>query len=480
MLSMCYNSRALEIRTGYIILTALATQEATSVVKSSKQIQRLAWVIMFVSLAMFCSVSIAISGGIYYFLFRSTLPMDVVVEVSRGSAGFSAIDYEQNVTTNDLPLPMSDRPSSLSTDNLSQAAITFSIPAQADSELTTSVLGTITLKNNSFITLQNARRPRFSWNNGAYALDFTNFRGEADIYLTSPEIIPVELQIRTGRGNATFLFDTNGRYTIFANDTQIQVVTFEGRALLISPNNNNSRLTVAGEQATLLTGSNLPTVATAPTNLIENGLFAFDFTQTETGERFVPRRWACFSPFDAPPSGEWYIDTWEGRNAIRLIRETGDASSRTGCNQTLNIPVAQYTYLELQATISLNLQSLVNCGDLGSECPMMIFIDYLDINGVDRTWYQGIFSNFDPQSSAPLVCQTCGQIYEHRPISEQVWYTFESGNLFTRLSEDTRPIEIIDVEFYASGHRYDVFISEIALLAGTPVTPPDFPESQGD
>jgi len=477
---LCYNGVALSEKVGLSPLVATVTPEETAITaKPTTQIHRLAWIIVLVSFALFCSTSIALSGGVYFFLFRSTLQMDVTAEVSRGSAGFAAVDYEQNVTTNDVPLLMNDRPSSLSTDNLSQALLSFSIPDNTSEVASRTILGTITLENNSSITLQTARRPRFTWSDSAYFLEFANFKGEADIYLTSPRTIPVQLTVRTDKGNATFSFLTNGRYSILANDDVIQLVTAEGRALLISPQANNNRLAVTGEQATLTTGANLPIVSSAPTDLLENGLFSFDFTRTEAGDILLPQRWACSSQSDGPPSGSWFMDTWNGRQAIRLIREVGNTTSQTGCIQPLDISVTQYSYLELRATIALNFQSLVNCGDVGSECPMMIFIDYEDVNGDQRTWYQGLFYNFDPQSPAPIVCPPCGQVYEHRPVSDQIWYTFESGNLFNRLPEESRPARILNVEFYASGHRYDVFVSEVALFAGTQqVIPPDVPESQ--
>lgn len=449
-----------------------AGEQTSTQVKSLSGIQRLAWLIVLVSFAMFCSLSIAFSGGIYYFLFRSTLPMDVIVQVGRGSAGIVTGENQQIIRNGSFPTLITDHPASLSTGTLDQATITFSLPTESG----TISPGTLTVKNSSSLSLQSARRPRFSWSQGAYSIEFSEFSGEAEIFITEIPDRPLNFRVTTQQGDATFVLNTEGRYSISANETIIRVTTYEGRALLVSPDNRNNRFAVTGEQATLLTGTSLPIVTSAPINLIDNGLFAFDITtHEETGALQIPQQWGCFNAFERPPGGQWFADRWQGRTTLRLIREEGDATSRTGCTRWLDVSVRDYTFLELQATFSLNYQSLINCGIAGSECPMMIFIDYIDAGGNQHAWYQSFFYNYDPQNPAPLVCQTCTPTYEHRPISEQVWYTYESGNLFSRLPEDQKPARILEVRFYASGHRYDVMVSEMALIAGTEqvIIPPD-------
>ncbi|MEL6307165.1 MAG: hypothetical protein AAFR81_13440 [Chloroflexota bacterium] len=451
--------------------TTATTPPMTATQKSSSQIKRLAWIIVCVSFMLFCSLSIATTGGLYYFFVRSTVAMDVSMEVGRGSVGVTAIDYEQIRRYEPLPFFIDDRPSTLTTDTLSQTTLSFRTPSdQVQSE--TDIITNITLKNNSGITVQNARRPRFNWSDGIYSIALDDFSGEAEIFITEVSEQPIRLQVNTAFTEASFLFDTIGHYTITANDTLIRVVTHNGRALLISPNNMNNRFAIAGQQATLLNGSNLPIVTTIAENLIENGDFTFNMLAQGT-DPLVPQRWGCFARLDEPPIGQYEPTAWQGRPAVRLFRDVGDASSQTGCSQILNQSVEAFSFLELRTTFAINEQSLVNCGIVGTECPMMIFIDYLDPTGEERTWYQGIFVNYDPQSPRPLVCQACAETYEHLPISPSVWYTFESGNIFARVPEEERPVEILDIEFYASGHRYDVFVSEIALLAGTEqVIPP--------
>lgn len=447
-------------------------EETASTNKSISHIQGLAWVIVLVSFAMFCSLSIAFSGGIYYFLFRSTLPVTVLVQTGQGATGIVTQDNERIVRRGDVPASLTERPAIVSTESLDQAVITFSVPDETD---TSRIIGSLTLENSSSIALLNARQPRFNWSNGAYTLNLTDFSGEAEIFIYEIPDRSLSFRVETMLGNVTYVFDRQGRYSISANNETIRVITHEGRALLVSPDNRNNRIAVAGEEIVLLTGANRPVVDDAPINLIDNGLFAFDIKQNiDTGQLQIPQHWACFNSAEGSPSGEYLADIWQGRSAIRLIRETGTETSQTGCTRWIDLSVEEYSYLELQTTFALNYQSLVNCGVAGSECPMMIFIRYIDAQGLEHTWYQSFFYNYDPQNPAPLVCLECARVYEHRPIAGQVWFTYETGNLFTRLSENERPAQILDVTFYASGHRYDVFVSEMSIIADTQVTiPPD-------
>ena len=52
-------------------------------------------------------------------------------------------------------------------------------------------------------------------------------------------------------------------------------------------------------------------------------------------------------------------------------------------------------------------------------------------------------------------------------IPQNVWFAFESGNLFERLKQEGLPLpaKINYLKIYASGHNYDSLVSEVRLLA---------------
>jgi hypothetical protein len=437
--------------------TSMAKLEATA------RIQRLAWMIVLVSFLLFCSISIAISGGIYYFFFRSTVPMSVIMQVGRGTAGIETPD-NTSFQSFGSPAGTLQVDATVLTDLQSQVTISFQIP-QSDG---VRILGTITLEKSSSITLGEANLPRFNWSNGVYSLSFDDFVGEANVLIPKELDRPFELYINTP-SNATFLITNSGRYSLISNETSINLITIEGRADLLSPNRINNRRVVSGEQAILRTGGETPASADAPTNLLRNGLFTFDIPD---GQAVAPLGWGCTRTSDAFPLGEYLVDEWLGRRALRLIRTEGTSTSKTGCEQVLELNIDQYTYLELQVTFAIHYQSLQNCGILGSECPMMLLIYFTDIQGITQQWYQGLFYNYVPQSASyPTQCINCGTGLEHLAISQDVWFTYESGNLFARFPAEQRPQFINKIQFYASGHTYDVFVSELALYAANPAVP---------
>jgi hypothetical protein len=432
--------------------TAVVKDEATA------QIQSLAWIIVLVSFMLFCSFSIALTGGVYYFFFRSSVPMDVVLQVGRGTVGIESLDSSsfQSVGASARTLQLS---SVLSTDAQSQATISFQIP-QDDGSLT---LGTITLEYSSSIQLDRANYPRFEWSSGVYTLEFSNFIGEADVFISQVPSRPFELYINTP-SNATFVITHTGRYTLISNATSINLITIEGQADLLSPNRSNNRRAISGEQIILRTGSDSPAGSTVPTNLIRNGLFTFDIPEGATS---APIGWACQVESNDSPLGTYTVDEWMGRRALRFVRLEGSQSSTTRCRQDLELNVSQYNFLELQVTFSINFQSLQNCGIDGSECPLMLFLFFTDANGDTHEWSQGLFYWQVLQSSDPTYCQSCPIRNEHLPTGQSVWFTYESGNLIGRFSDEQRPEFINFVRLDAKGHQYDVFISEVAIIASS-------------
>jgi hypothetical protein len=118
----------------------------------------------------------------------------------------------------------------------------------------------------------------------------------------------------------------------------------------------------------------------------------------------------------------------------------------------------------LRATFNIQYQSLAVCGQKGSECPLMLQIDYRDENGVGQRWFHGFYAAENEQLNYPLSCDSCASEHEH--VNEKVWYTYDSGNLFNLFPPGKRPVAISNVQFYASGHQYDVYVGEVALLGG--------------
>jgi hypothetical protein len=161
---------------------------------------------------------------------------------------------------------------------------------------------------------------------------------------------------------------------------------------------------------------------------------------------------------------------------LQLVRGATSEHGATFCKQGLSkgqhwIDVTDYNFLELRVSLYIQYQSVAACGVAGSECPLMILIDYVDINGVERGLSYGFYAV--PNEQYPPRCATCWQDHiDHIRIGEQVWYNFDSSNIFSILPENQRPASISSIYFYASGHQYDTRIGEVSLIAGNVLASP--------
>ena len=91
-------------------------------------------------------------------------------------------------------------------------------------------------------------------------------------------------------------------------------------------------------------------------------------------------------------------------------------------------------------------------------------MDYIPANGGDPVnWYHGFYAIIDPSRSFPLRCDSCSE--QHEQINPGVWYTYEIRNLFEAFAAQVRPKLILNIRFYASGHQYEVYVSQVVLLA---------------
>ena len=88
----------------------------------------------------------------------------------------------------------------------------------------------------------------------------------------------------------------------------------------------------------------------------------------------------------------------------------------------------------------------------------MFRLDYEDVYGNHQFWTYGFYYRDPP----PQWVVTGGQ-----KIPQNVWFAFESGNLFERLKQEGLPLpaKINYLKIYASGHNYDSLVSEVRLLA---------------
>jgi hypothetical protein len=407
-----------------------------------------AWRILVAAFSVFILLCLGAAYLTYWFIFQSSVPMSISLTTARGTV--RVID-----STTQTEIAVTDRRDDLEagttfrTDATSQAIVTI-----RESGSTTPIFS-VTLLPNSQLSVVDARGPRFPANRQPFTAQIQSSAGASELLVIPPPqheaaLTFISPQARISAQNqAGFTVDTSDRAT--AVEVRQGPVTIVKRA-------TNARLILDSTERAVVDGTDSPAAASqARVNLIENA----DLT---------PRYQLSWELNSAgAPAGEIENTVFSGRTAILIDRgsETWPGLTlghgETGLVQEINRSVAGHSSLELRATFYVDEQSLSACGTEGSECPLMVRIQYEDIQGVPREFIQGFYAFRNPALDYPLRCATCTS--DHEQVNLDSWYTFRSGNLLTRLPAEQKPEIIVQVWFYASGHAYRVYVAELSLLA---------------
>lgn len=433
---------------------------------------RLAWGVILVAFAFFCISCAASVVGTYYFLFESSLSLETILHVGRGTAGVRQSGEVERAETGHRILATGTVVRTDQTDLLSQAYISLSDPTYHNQ-----LIASVTLKGNTSVYLRSSARPRYRWSSTTYHGTF-DITGEADVFIAGDLNRAIRITFHTPEGVEVRL-ESSGRYRIIATGSQVQVINRTGQAVLIAPDRLKTQSISEGQMGRLVFESNQIQVTPASVDLVTNSaLDPFDPSAEGSSSNILDRLigWSCTNgPPNNLPTGEYRAEmSPDGRLSFRLVRAGGaDTNGYTRCEQKLgpaNIgtDVTGYDYLIAQTTFYIHYQSLSRCGTQASECPLMLLIRFLDANGQPGEWIQGIYTREDAGVDYRLRCDTCFD--NHIRVYPDAWYIYTSNNLFDVFPPDRRPVAITDVIFHAEGHQYDVFVDEVALLAGHTIT----------
>lgn len=426
--------------------------------------EQIAWAVILLAFGVFCLICLVSGIGINYFLFKSTVPMTTSLVVGRGTVGMTGTDLIEQVVRDSRGIFPS---AMITTDGQSQAILSFFDPYYERQ-----LVSTVTVKSNTELNANTGARPRFEWATVDYTINITSFRGAVDVLVPDNLLRPIRLTLQTNTG-AQVLITRSGRYTIRATPEVVQVDNTTGEALIIT-RDGRSQTIPSGQRGVLNLFDQQTIVMPSFTDLLENSTFQrTNVAATSSGNdlRVLPLAWACTDQPNDMPRGQYGVARVDGRTALRLTRGEGARShGETYCEQNFGPPdtpgrdVSSYSFLSARATFRISHQSLSGCGVVGSECPFMLRMDYIDVNGQPQQWYHGFYTVTNPSLGWPLSCASCTQ--EHDPVNANTWYTYESDNLYALIPTSRRPRSIQRVRIYASGHEYDVYVSEVSLLAG--------------
>lgn len=423
-----------------------------------KNPERTAWAVLLTAFVACCVLGVGAALWVRWFVLESTVSLVVDLSVSRNTVGVTAAGRAEE-TERDTRI-LAER-ATLTTDSTSQALLTFRDP------YSNRVLATFTLLQDSVITFQSSGRPRFEASAMPYSVEIIGARGRADV------IIPLDLDRRLrfrifGAYDTVIELEQSGRYWVTLGGDHAGVAVRQGQAVLgLRASETVAVVVPAGERGIVPGPDPEEPISLVPArrDLLVNSSFDL-YDLTSEGLPALPSSWGCYNTQDVldEPHGNAFRDVFDGRSVLRIQR-TGDnlSHAETGCRQPLaGLDVSNASYLEVRAVFSIVAQSISTCGILGSECPVMLRIVYVDKNGENREWIHGFYSLYTVPDW-PRTCVSCRQ--DHERINPGTWYTYESGNLVNTLPEEAKIHALVEVRFYTSGHAYDVMLDEVSLLA---------------
>lgn len=400
-----------------------------------KNPERLAWVVLGTAFVTFCVLIVSIPLGVRFYLISAYQDQDTQLERIEGTLQVRRADGSapQAVTASAV-LDPGDRVVLGGTDWASLGFFERS---------------NVFLFGNTDMELIHVRSPRFQMSDRPNEVILSLAAGMVRAGVALPTDRETRFQVVTPHASLDL---AEGSYRIEVTNPTTQITVLRGRAIVRS---GGSRMVLLQGMRTKV---DLAGVAADPLPAAQNLVVNGDFREpVSTG--WITRS-VVLDPLVTPPSVELVQDG--GRGAVRLVRRETDDGHHTEAHiyQRLDHDVRDFRVLEITLDVLLEFQSLSGGGQLSSEFPIIVRLNYKDRWGNDQFWTHGFY--YQNRDNYFVAADRWG-----RPTGEQitrgVWYPYESGNLFELLG-DNAPVQVTGLDIYASGWNYDSLVTEIQLI----------------
>jgi len=412
--------------------------------------ERVAWTVLWTAFVIFCLVAVGVPLLVRGYLLNALQPLHAQVNAQRG---FVRVERGGSTRTDatglDDMIPMElFKGDGIRTGEQNEGLLTLQLDKDEIRETLTSVV----IYDNSDVVLVDAYSPRFGFGSGPHKVILEARRGRVRIEVQpSSDGRPVQVEVRTGRARIQL---SEGSYALDVTSQQTTATVRRGVAMVRA---GDQELALGDEQRAVVSLSGqLDGPLPAERNLISNG----DFGQG------VDVAWVSFSN-STDGSAHVTSASDEEQTSVAWFEHDQPQPAEIGLIQTLNRNVKDLESLVLHLKVRVNYHSLSVCGSLGSECPVMVRVDYQDASGNTQQWVHGFYAFEDPTHAVPYYCTTCPNpsIGNHNRVAEGSWFLYDSLNLMESLPPELRPALILSVRVYASGHSYDSMVTDVELLA---------------
>lgn len=400
-----------------------------------KNPERLAWAVLGTAFFTFCVLVISIPLGVRFYLLNAYQDQDTQLERIEGTLQVRKVDGSApQAVTGSASLVPGDRVVLGSTD---WASLRFFERSN------------VFLFGNTDVELVHVRSPRFQMSDHPNEVILGLAAGMVRAGVALPTDRDIRFQVLTPHATLDL---AEGSYRIEVTNPTTQITVLRGQAIVRS---GETRMMLLQGMRTKV---NLAGVVADPLPAAQNLVLNGDF-QEPLSTGWITRS-VVLDPLVAPPSVELVQDG--SRGAVHLVRREPDDGHHTEAHiyQRLDYDVRDFRALEIALDVRLEFQSLSGGGQLSSEFPIIVRLNYKDRWGNDQFWTHGFY--YQNRDNYFIAADRWGQ-----PTGEQitrgVWYPYESGNLLELLG-DNAPVHVTGLDIYASGWNFDSLVSEVQLI----------------
>lgn len=432
--------------------------------------QAVAWAVLLTSFGLLCLILAVGTVGARWFLFDSQVDLTVRLTVGRGRVDLALPDGSTTSITRQHFVPQN---ALIVTDNTAQGYLTF------EDNYSKQVVGTVYLVQGSSLTLERASRPRFEWSESAYQIRLGGAVGRFVVDVPMGGSRPLQLEAASEAGTARFT--TVGKFRLYTSNQHMDLHADQGTAALISPTGETQPVAEGEIGYVRRSPEGTTTLSARPTHyeMLNSGFGGLDDIHINPA---LPIGWGCSSRANRQnePQGNFARSLYDNQVSLLLYRRgQGLDHAETAClytfsdstNPVLTAPrrrdISEFDSLFIRARVKIRAQDVTTCGIQGSECPVMLELTYLGAENAPESpqvWRHGFYAIRTPTDDNPTICDTCLQ--EHEKVNLDAWYIYDSGDLFKVLPANRKPVQILQLRVYSSGHAYDAVVSDLAVIGG--------------
>jgi len=405
--------------------------------------ERLAWVVLLSSFLACVALGVMTPLGARWYIRHAQVNQEVSLEVQRGplSVVYGGHGQPRSVFEDNSDIPRGSR---VRAPNATSGRLLIQSP-QSNGE---APIATVQLYDETEIVLSSARSPQFATSHLPHEITLEVEAGRVRVNVFGATDRSTVVNVHTTQGTIKV---EEGSYEVKINSTTEATVRY-GRADVTCE--SGETMSLGPTERALVSVDSVQGPLPAARNLVENGDFS---APLEDG-------WETYDEQTDPelPPGEIQIATTlvgnEEKNVVEFSREAVN-HAEVGITQEIDYDVRDFASLELHMAVNIVNQNILGfggCGYLGSECPIIVRIDYKDIHGTDHEWLHGFYIG-SPAEDWDIKGW-------HEKLEVGTWQPYNSGNLMEELGT-TPPALVQGVTIYASGHSFNAMVTEVELLA---------------